>query len=157
VLAQKALNALDSEAAISERVKRMGMESKSDLEMARKYHTGSGVSQPLLASTTRADLIVAALKARAERPDFGVDYDFVSWWGRFQVFRDHPELFRPTLDTAEHQRRLLQFAAYFNQFERDIIPELEKLNLTKTGDAADVTAVNIAVFKEFSSARGKQK
>lgn len=157
VLAQKALNALDSEAAILERVNRMVMESKSDLEMARKYHTGSGVSQPLLASTTRADLVVAALKERAERPDFGVDYDFVSWWGRFQVLRDHSELFRPALDAAEHQRRLLQFASYLSQFERDIIPELERLSLTKTGAAADVTAVTIAVFKEFSSARGKQK
>jgi hypothetical protein len=157
MLAQKALNALDSEDAIHERVNRMGMESRSDLEMARKYHTGSGVSQPLLASTTRADLIVSAMKVQAERPDFGVDYDFVSWWARFQVLRDHPELFRPAPDPSEHQRRLLQSAAYFSQFERDIIPELERLNLTKTGDAADVTAVTIAVFKEFSSARGKQK
>lgn len=157
VLVQKALNALDSEDAILERVNRMGMESRSDLEMARKYHTGSGVSQPLLASTSRADLVVAAVKARAERPEFGVDYDFVSWWARFQVLRDHSELFRPVLDAAEHQTRLLQFAAYFSQFERDIIPELERLNLTKTGDAADVTAVTIAILKEFSAARPQRE
>ena len=150
VLAEKALNALDSEEAILERVNRMSLESVSDLEMARKYHSGSVVPQPLLASTTRPDLVVAAMRARAERPDFGVDYDFVFWWARFQVFRDHPELFRPVLDAADHQRLLLQFASYIGQFERDIIPELERMNLAKKGDAADRTAVTIDVFKEFS-------
>lgn len=150
VRAQKALNALDTEDAIKERVRLMQMESKSDLEMSRKFGTGTYLPQPLLESTTRADLVVAAMKDRAEQPDFGVDYDYVQWWVRFLVQRDHAELFRPLAnelgyEKAGHDYMLLNFKA-----QRELIAKLETLRAAKTSDAAEITGQTIKVIQSFT-------
>jgi hypothetical protein len=151
VCAQKALNALDTEEAIRERVKLMQMESKSDLEMSRMYGTGSSLSQPLLESTTRADLVVAALKEQAEQSGFGVDYDYFHWWLRFLLQRDDPEVFRPFDDDVEHQKRIHDYNLFNIQAQQELLAFLETLRANKTGDAAEITALTIKVARSLTS------
>ncbi len=151
VKAQEALNALDTEEAIRERVNLMQMESKSELEMSRTGDSATLLPQPLLASTTRADLIVEAMKKRAEQPDFGVDFAYVQWWVKYLVQREHPELFRPLADEAEREKRIRQYSGFCFQAERALIGDLDALLATKTGNSADVTAVTIRVLKSFQS------
>jgi hypothetical protein len=150
VRAQKTLNALDTEDATKERVRLMQMESKSDLEMSRKFGTGTYLSQPLLESTTRAGLVVAAMKERAKQPDFGVDYDYVQWWVRFLVQRDHPELFRPLADELGYEKTSHDYMLLNFQAQRDLIAKLETLRAAKTSDAAEITGQTIKVIQSFT-------
>ncbi|MDR3720056.1 MAG: hypothetical protein P4L00_00525 [Candidatus Acidoferrales bacterium] len=149
VLAQKALSALDTKQAIGERVRRMQMESKSDLEFSRKYNTAPIFPQPVLRSTTRADLVAAAMTEQSERPDFGVDYNYFEWWVGFLVQRDHPELFRPLANEIEHDKILRDYTVFKDQAEQELIANLETLGATKTSDAADVTGLTVKIAKAF--------
>jgi hypothetical protein len=152
VLAQKALNALDTDQAMRERIKLMQMESKSDLDSARQFNTCTQLVQPLLRSTTRADQVVAAMKARAEQPEFAVDCDYVQLWARFLVQRDHPELFRSAeTGYSEIQKQLRNYVAYHSGAKRELVELLESLLPSKTGKAAETTAITIQVVKEFST------
>jgi len=153
VTAQKSLNALDTDDAIHQRVKMMQMESKEDLEMARKFDTGSVLSQPLLASTTRAGFLEATMRERAEDPEFGVDYDYVDWWIRFLVQRDHPEVFRPALDELERQKRPRDYSVYYGKAELELLSILESLVQSKKGEGQKVTASTIKVLRSFTSNR----
>jgi hypothetical protein len=153
VTAQKSLNVLDTDDAIHQRVKMMQMESKEDLEMTRKFDTGSVLSQPLLASTTRAEFLEATLRERAEDPEFGVDYDYGDWWIRFLVQRDHPELFRPTIDDLERQKRARDFSVHYGKAELTLLSILESVVQNKKGEAQKVTASTIKVLRLFSSSR----
>ena len=144
--AQKALNALDTREAIRERVNLMDMMSKEDISLEREAGESGGGSvlwQPLLASTTRPDLVVASMAARAAGPDFGVDYDYVDWWAKYIIVRDHTGLFRPFLDEAEHQKRLHSFAEYEIAAKQGIVLRLESLLVAKRGVARDITALTI--------------
>ena len=80
VKSQKVVNALDTDDAIRQRVQMMRLATKEDLEFGRKFTTESTISQPQLACTTRPEYLELIMRQRAERPDFGVDYDFVYWW-----------------------------------------------------------------------------
>jgi hypothetical protein len=151
VLAQKSLNALDTSEAIQERVAMMQMESKSDLKMARDYLTGSILDQPLLASTTRPDLLEAALRSRAAEPNFGVDYDYVLWWIKFMIQRDHPELFRPSSSETERKNKAAEYAAWSDRTELDLLAKLELLVQAKNGDPHEVTALTIKLLKHFKT------
>lgn len=151
VLAQKALNALDTKEAIRERIRLMRMESKPDLEMSRKFGGGFVLPQPLLESTTRAGIVVAAMKEQAEQPDFGVDYDYVHWWVKFLVQRDHPELFRPLANEIERGKTIQVYMAHDIQSQRELVAYLDALRATKTLDAAEVTGLTISIVKSFTS------
>jgi hypothetical protein len=145
--AQQALNALDTEAAIRERVRLMNMESKSQLQQSREFGGRFDLSQPLLESTTRADLFVGAMKERAGRPDFGVDYDYVQWWAEFLVQRDHPELFRAVANQAEREKALGTYEAYNDQARRELVTNLKALLPGKTPEAAQITGLTVQLMK----------
>jgi hypothetical protein len=150
--AQKALNALDTEPAIRERVKLMEMESKQDLELARKYSSSTMLHQPLLQSTTRPDIVVACLKERAERPDSGVDSSYIYSWTRFLIERDHLELFRPAnRELGKNQQQIDRYNAYYAQAEREIVSTLDTMLPAKRGEAAENTALAIKIAKSFLS------
>jgi hypothetical protein len=145
--AQKALNALDTQDAVRERVQNMEMVSKKESTTERESGGGFVIHQPLLASSTRPDLIVAALEARAEDPALGVDYDYVDWWARYIVLRDHPELLRPFPDETEHQKRTHSFLVCEAEAERNILDQLESLLASKEGLANTVTKLTIKAVK----------
>jgi len=149
VQTEKRLNALDTEEAIHERVNLMDMMSKEDVQEERDYGGGTELWQPLLRSTTRPDVVVASMKARAEDPGFGVDYDYLDWWATYTVLRDHTELFRPFSDEAEHQKRIHSFLLCKIAEEKDIVLRLESMLATKKGVAKDVTALAIETAKGF--------
>lgn len=151
VTTQKSLNALDTDEAILQRVKMMEMLSKKDLEMARDFLTGSMLFQPLIASTTRAAILEAIMRARAEEPDFGVDYDYVQWWRKYLVQRDHPELLRPFFNEAERQKKAEDYSVHVDKAELELLAKLETLVQSKKGDAQKVTAVTIKILKSFRS------
>jgi hypothetical protein len=145
--AQKALNALDTLEGIRERVEDMEMVSKGDVASEREFGGGDLLYQPLLASTTRPDLVVAAMEARAEDPAFGVDYDYVDWWARHIVLRDHIGLFRFPLDDAEQQKRFHSFLQDEIAVKQDIVLRLESLLASKQGVAKDVTKLTVKTVK----------
>jgi hypothetical protein len=127
----------------------MEMASKSDLKMEREFLTGSTYNQPLIASTTRSDLLEAAMRTRAEEPDFGVDYDYARWWVIFMVQGEHPELLRPYLTEIEHQKRGADYSVHLNEAEGELLAELETLVERKEGDAREITARTIKILKSF--------
>jgi hypothetical protein len=150
--ARKALNALDTDQAIRERVKLMEMESKAQLDLSRQDGSFTTLLQPLLRSTARPDVVVACLKERAERPDFGVDSSYFDLWTRFVIERDHPELFRPAnRELAKDRRQIDQYKAYFDETQRKIVAMLETMLPAKRGEAADNTALTIKIAKSFLS------
>src|SRR5205085_7397383 len=83
-------------------------------EWQERRHLGPGytyASQPLLASTTRPDLIVGALEARAREGSLGVTQDFTAHWIAMIMQRDHRELLNATAerpDVAARVRRLAE-------------------------------------------------
>src|SRR5579862_1529095 len=124
--AQKSLNALDTVDGVQVRVKMLTMNTKEDLDSERQFPGGGTVYwQPLLASTTRPDLIVQALQERAERPDFGVDYDYVDWWAKYLVRRDHPEIFRPFYDQEARRKISEPYGSYLFSAKQEIVLKLE--------------------------------
>lgn len=145
--AQKALNALDTQEAIHERVQNMDMVSKEESTTEREFGGGVVLYQPLLASSTHPDLIVAALEARAEDSAFGLDYDYVDWWASYIVMRDHSELFRPFPDETEHQKRIHSFLEYKADAERNITVQLESWLASKKGVANTVTKLTIKAVR----------
>jgi hypothetical protein len=155
--AQKALNALDTEDAIRERVQNMEMMSQEELMSERKFGGGVLMYQPLLASTTRPDLVVTAMEARAEDPALGVDYDYVDWWARHIVLRDHIELFRFPFDDAGRQNRFHSFLEDEVAVKKDIVLRLESLLASKTGVAKEVTTLTIKAVKADIAYQTKDK
>jgi hypothetical protein len=150
VRAQQALNALDTDEAIQQRVRLMKMESKSELEDTRRLGLAYNFSQPVLQSTTRADLVVSAMRGQAKQPDFGVDYDYVQWWAEYVVQRDHPELFRPVANQTERDAALGTYQTYNSEAQREIVTTLDHLLSSKTPEAAQVTRVTIRLVKSFT-------
>jgi hypothetical protein len=149
--AQKALNALDTEEAIRERLRRLERESKTDLDNSRELNSATVLWQPLLASTTRADLVVGAMTKQAEQPDFGVGYTYLHWWTHYLVQSDHPDLFRPLAGESERENRIHDYLVHEFQARHALTANLETLLATKTGTAAEVTALTIKVTKSFES------
>ncbi|MGA9885408.1 MAG: hypothetical protein WBQ34_16960 [Candidatus Acidiferrales bacterium] len=147
VQAQKALNVLDTEAAIRERVMLMNMMTKAEISAERELGGGSLLQQPLLASTTRPDLLVAAMEARAAEPDFAPDYDYADWWARYAVLRDHRELFRPSLDEKDGAKMLSSILRFEIAEKQEIVARLESLLATKRGTAKSLTALTIKTVK----------
>jgi hypothetical protein len=150
VTAQQALNVLDSDDAIRQRVKMMQMESKEDLTMARNSGGGIILSQPFLKSTTRAEFFEQTMRARAEEPDFGVDYDYVYWWIRFLAQRNHPEVFRPSTDELERRKKEADYSKYRREAELQVLENLQSLAQNKTGEAKKLTALTIRTLKSLT-------
>jgi hypothetical protein len=93
------------------------------------------------------------MRERAEGPEFGVDYDYVDWWIRFLVQRDHPEVFRPVLDEFERQKRAKDYSVYYSKAELELLSTLESLIQDKKGEGQKVTALTIKVLRSFTSNR----
>jgi len=156
VHAQQALNALDTDEAIQQRVRFMKMESKPDLEEARRFGGGDYFDQPVLESTTRADLVVGAMRKLAERPGFFVDYDYVQWWAEYVVQRDHPELFRPVASQAEREAALRSYQTHNDEAQRELATTLEDLLSSKTPEAAEITRVTIGLIRSFTGRKRRR-
>ncbi len=148
VRAQRALNALDTEEAIRERVKLMNMSAKEDISSQQEFGGGTVLGQPLFASTTRPDLVTSAMAKRAEEPSFPVDYDYVDWWTHFMFQRDHPDMFRFSHDGPDQQKRTRDYLAYRISADREIIGQLEYSISTKKGLAKEITALTIKFLKK---------
>jgi hypothetical protein len=141
------LNALDTREAIRERVQLMGLMSKEEISLERQSGGGSLLRQPLLESSTRPELVVESMETRAEGPNFGVDYDYVDWWAKYIILRDHVELLRPFPDEAEHQKRIHSFFEYEVAAKQDILLRLESSLTSKKGAAKDITTLTIKGVK----------
>jgi hypothetical protein len=87
------------------------------------------------------------METRAEAPDFGVDYDYVDWWAKYIVMRDHIELFRSFPDETEHQTRIHSFLEYEVGTKQDILLQLESSLASKKGAAKDITTLTIKAMK----------
>jgi hypothetical protein len=147
VKSQKALNAMDSEDAIRARISLMAMTPKEDIDSEREFGGGYVSSQPLLDSTTRPDVLVAFLEQRAENPDFGVDYDYVEWWAKYIVLRDHPEMFRPLYDEAARYESSRPYLSYNTAAKQEIVTRLESILGIKTPSAKALAALTIKDVK----------
>jgi hypothetical protein len=148
VQAQRALNALDTQEAIRERVRLMGLVPREESTSKREFGGRMVLYQPLLASSTRPDLIIASMEERAEDPDFGVDYDYVDWWAKYIVLRDHIELFRTFPDETEHQKRIHSFPIYEVAAKQEIALRLESLLTSKRGVAKNITTLTLKAVKD---------
>lgn len=153
VLAQQALNVMDTPEAIDQRVAMMKMESETDLETSRKFGGGAILPQPLLASTTRPDLFLEALDKRAREPNFGIDYDYAYWWQRLMLQSEHPEFLRPFLEAKEREDETRRYFAYYREAEEKILERLKELVDTKTGKAKEITALTIKTQKANRDAK----
>ncbi len=146
VRAQKALNVMDTQHAIRERIRLMRMNSKEDLKKMRDLHSWTAVSEPLLSATTRPDIVVACMRERAETPEFGVDYNYVFWWSRFLAQQEHPDLFRPS-DGGQHYggERATAYSAVTQTAMREVAVILQSALANKRGDAADLTVLTLKI------------
>lgn len=154
VLTQKALNMLDTPEAIRERVLRI---KQSPHDQVPDSEAAVALWEESLASSTRPELIAAALARRAEEPDFGVTYGFVALWERFIAQRDNPELFRPARNKAEHYKNDLDYLSKCVEAESGLIPRLEGLVPGKSVEAAAVTSQTIRILKEHREYRQKKQ
>jgi hypothetical protein len=149
VRAQKALNALDTPEAIQERINRMTLESISDWQSDKGTDSRRVFYQPYLDSTTRPDLIVAAMSAKAAVSSFGVDYGYASAWSRFLVQRNHPEIFAIDIGETGQSHEWQEFNAYQALEEGgEIIGALEACIEKKSGTAREMTADTIRLLKD---------
>ncbi len=142
-VAQKMLNALDTPEAIRERVDRMDLVSSKYLGSLVDYEGETIFYQPLLASTVRPDLVVAAMEARARRPDFGVDYDYAYRWAQFLAQRDDTAIFRPFADQQARQKQFHSFFLADVEAKKQIISELAAHLDEKIATAKQITAFTI--------------
>jgi hypothetical protein len=147
VKAQNALNALDTEEGIRERVRMMRAESKDNIQLERDFGSGTELDQPLLASTVRPALVVAVMTELAREPDFAVEYDFVQHWVYFLLQSEHPELFHPFRDETEHDERFRTRLAYEVKAKQSIVDQLELFLSVKQGWRAEITALTIKTQK----------
>jgi hypothetical protein len=155
VRAQKALNALDTPDAIRERVKRIVPQSISDFRIDTRLGLHDIRSEPRLMSSTRPDLVAAALAARAEEPDFPVDYSYATQWVRFLVQRDHPEIFNMIAWGADQQSDWRAFNSYAAlEAGAEIARELKNGLAAKSRIAKEVTADTVRAL-EGDTARWK--
>jgi len=151
--ARTALNALDTPQAIKQRVAMMEMESEADLEMSRKYGAGTILPEPLLASTTRADLFVEAMDKRASEPDFRIDYNFAYWWQKLLIQKEHPEIFRPFLDDSEREKRIREYMSHYFEAQQRILARLEQLAPSKVGKGKEATNLTIKVILGYRATK----
>lgn len=96
--ARTELGALDSDDAIEQRVM-----------LIPKLERHSYANPGPITSTTRPARMFTAMQERAEQKDFGVDYNYATWWAAVLAKRDHPELFRPTRNEEFRKQRALEY------------------------------------------------
>jgi hypothetical protein len=156
-LAQKALNALDTPEAIRERVNRMQLLTSKEIRFDADHDAGSIIRQPLLASSIRPDLIVAEMERRAQKPNFGVDYDYADYWARFLAMRDQDGIFRPFPDSQEQQKRIRSFLLVEAEAKRQVVAELRRDLAEKSTPAKEVTATTIRILESDISHATKTK
>lgn len=140
--AQRALNTIDSPAAIQERVSLMNLVPAKD----RQHNTS--LFQPLLRSSTRPDLIVSAMESRADDPSFGVDLAFSYYWTEYTIRRDHPDLFRLSSDEIDPGKKRQAFQLSWTASQKYEIQFLERALKSKKGEARSTTTSTIGHLKE---------
>lgn len=143
--ALKTLNALDTEEAISARVEMMRMLSKDEIESERRFGDRTLLPEPLFASSTRPDLVVACMETRARNPNFGVDYNYAEEWSKYATLRDHRDLLRPSDEDPRSQMR--SFFIFEIEAKKDVIHKLESSLDAKTEQAKATTALAIQALE----------
>ena len=146
-VAQKSLNAIETDEAIRERVKLIQMESQEELAVDRRFGGRTGLPQPVLESTTRPGPMVSAFEERAAGPDFGVDLDYCGHWSSLTVQRDHPEFWRFSNDETQSLNPSANYNLFENKAEMELLTTLESMLQNKTGKAKEVTQLTIEYLK----------
>jgi len=134
--ALRALGVLDTAAAMRERVAIGPLaEDNWPLRMA-------------LASTTRPDLMLAALEDRARDSSVALGDRFETAWTKFMIQRDCPEVFRRSGRDPDSVNSHDNFAACRTEAQRKLALFLQSTLPTKTGVAKEITATCIEWLKQ---------
>jgi hypothetical protein len=143
--ARHALQVLDTEEAIRERVRRIQMPTVSDWRESGE-HGYTGVDDSLVKMTTRPDLVVTALEHRAARSDFGVQRGYVDLWVQALMQRDVPEL---SYLIPEESPRSVQsaMARAAENARKQVLGYLRNVASAKAGIASEMTTQTIRMLE----------
>jgi hypothetical protein len=138
--ARTALQALDSEEAIEQRIMLIP-------KLGRHTYTNP---EPIT-STTRPDRMFLAMQKRAEQTDFGIDDNYVALWAAVLSKRDHPELLRPTRNEEIQKQRTILYAQARGVATKQILQLLEASVSRKNRMARAVTQQTIQDLRRDNS------
>lgn len=130
--ARTALQALDSEEAIEQRVM-----------LIPKLTRHSYTNCESITSTTRPDRMFLAMQKRAGQTDFGIDNNYAACWAEVLAKRDHPELLRPTRDEEFWKQRTVLYAQAGGVARQQILQLLEASVSQKNRTAKAITQQTI--------------
>lgn len=148
--ALKGLNALDTQDAIHQRV------ANAPITMDEHELRSSLLPwQFALASTSRPNLMVAALLDRAKDPAQAVDDGFASICIRYMNQRDHPEMYRPSRGDVDRRIRSDRWGPLEIEAKQQLVPFLRSTLPTKTGAAKKTTSRTLEGL-ELDIARASQ-
>jgi hypothetical protein len=140
--AVKALNALDTEEAIRQRVSIAHLtledERRSDGRLPWSW---------VIASTIRPDLMVTALEDRAREPALAVDSRFAGFLIVYLMRRDHPDFYQPSEGDAERLNKPAQWGTHEIEAKQKLVPFLQSILPIKTGAAKEVTVVTLKTLE----------
>jgi hypothetical protein len=111
----------------------------------------------VLASTTRPDLMLAALEDRAMNPSVALGATFEDAWTKFKVQRDCPEVFRRSQRDIDTVNRNDNYSACRTEAYRKLIPFLQSTLPLKTGAARESTARAIERVKRDYALTSKNR
>ena len=133
--AMAALNALDTDDAIRDRVRRLPMPT----ERAWRDKPLQWVDDSVVQASVRPDAVVAAIEARVSEREFGVSLGFAEVWVRAVALRDNPDLRSPLrADPKDDEDRAAWFKA-----RPAVLNVLKHIALDKMGLAREMTADTI--------------
>jgi hypothetical protein len=133
--AMAALNALDTDDAIRDRVRRLPMPT----ERAWRDKPLQFVDDNVVQASVRPDAVVAAIEARVSEREFGVSLGFAEMWVRAVALRDNPDLRSPLrADAREDEARAAWLKA-----RPAVLNVLKHVALDKMGLAREMTADTI--------------
>jgi hypothetical protein len=138
--ARTALQALDSEEAIEQRIMLIP-------KLGRHTYTNP---EPIT-STTRPDRMFLAMQKRAEQTDFGIDDNYVALWAAVLSKRDHPELLRPTRNEEIQKQGTILYAQARGVATKQILQLLETSVSRKNRMARAVTQQTIQDLRRDNS------
>jgi hypothetical protein len=104
-----------------------------------------------LASTTRPDLMLAALEDRAKDPSVALGSSFEYAWTKFVVQRDCPEVFRRLTGERNSENRRDNYTACRTEAHQKLALFLQFTLSAKTGAAKEITAACVEALKQGSS------
>jgi len=136
--AMSALQALDTDEVIRERVRRLPMPTEREWRTKPLQFAGDAGA----GASTRPDAVVAAIEARAAEPDFGVSFDFAGTWRFAVALRDNPDLRSPLHDDPKGDP-FAEVSAATSSARPVVLDSLKRIVLDKTGLAREMTADTI--------------